>query len=736
MRTHRLAIAGIIVAVLAACLSFGTAQAVTPGTITTIAGGGVPGNLGPATSANLDFPAAVAVNGAGDLFIADTNHCMVRKVTMGTIIALAGTGVCGFGGDTGAPEFAQLDHPAGLALDSAGNLFISDTGNCRIRFVSGGAITTIAGSATCGSAGDGGLATSAQINEPRGLTVAADGTLYIADAGNCEVRKVTGGIISVVAGSTSCGNDGNGGPATIARFQTPTGVALDASGALLIADWANCSIRKVVAGTVTAFAGSGICDLSGQFGGVGDGGAAVAAQLGYTPSVVVRGPDVFIADLSNCRIRKVTAGIITTVPGTLDCSYGGAALPIGIAVNASDNLYVPFGALCVVRELVAGAYTTVAGNGSCAYGGDGGPGTDAAMGYVGGVALDSSSSLLIADHFTAGFGGPNVDCRVRKLAAGTIVTAAGTGACSHGTDGLPAPSVPIARPNDVAAAAGGTFYIATQCRVRMVSGGNITTLFTYGGSCPQGVAVDVTGNLYVADIDCRLREFSGGLWTVIAGTGTCGYNGDGISATSAMLGGMRGIAVDATGAVYIAEASPECRIRRISGGIITTVAGNGTCAFGGDNVVAATTSIASPYDVAVDSNFNLYLTGGCRVRKISMGTGIISTLAGTATCGFSGDGGPATAALIDMPDGVAVDNAGNVYFADSNNRRVRMIAAPAPPAVGGVALAPDLASLARNDSHRGGAVLGIAALATLALTLSSGVIVHRTRRRQTHIRTH
>ncbi len=323
-------------------------------TITTVAGNGTPGFTGDgaaATAAQLNAPTGVAVDGAGNLFIADADNNRIRKVTPGgSITTVAGTtGFGGFSGDGGAATDAQLFYPAGVAVDGSGNLFIADFRNNRARKVTpGGSITTVAGDGTQNFGGDASTITPAQLYEPYGVAVDAGGNLFIAAQGNNRIRKVTpGGSITTVAGTGSDGFSGDGGAATAAQLYAPAGVAVDADGNLFIGDYANHRIRKVTpGGIISTVAGDG----TQGFGG--DGGAATAAQLNRPSGVAVdAGGNLFIADYGNHRIRKVTpGGIITTVAGFTSTGGfsgdGGAATaaqlnrPSGVAVDAGGNLFI------------------------------------------------------------------------------------------------------------------------------------------------------------------------------------------------------------------------------------------------------------------------------------------------------------------------------------------------------------------------------------------------------------
>ncbi|CAM5322219.1 NHL domain-containing protein [Streptomyces abikoensis] len=295
----------------------------TDGKIKTVAGtgdAGYSGDGGLAVSARLNCPREVAVDGAGAVYIADASNHRVRKVaTDGTISTVAGTGTGGFGGDGGLALDAQLKYPHGVAVDSTGAVYISEWGNYRVRKVAtDGTISTVAGTGTGGFGADGGRADSAQLNHPQGVAVDAAGNLYIADCDNQRVRKVTAdGTISTIAGTGVAGFGGDGGPAASAKLYNPMGMVVDGTGALYIADSDNHRVRKVAAdGTISTVVGAG----SAGFGG--DGGSAVSAQLNMPFGLAVDCVDaLYIADFGNHRIRKVAAPRMAGLPesGTVVC---------------------------------------------------------------------------------------------------------------------------------------------------------------------------------------------------------------------------------------------------------------------------------------------------------------------------------------------------------------------------------------------------------------------------------
>jgi sugar lactone lactonase YvrE len=604
-------------------------------TISTYAGPPLPVNGAQAISQTIDWPKSVVPDGAGGFYIASvTQHRVYRVAADGSLRLIAGSHA-GYGGDGGPATAAQLNNPTSVAVDAAGNLYIADTGNYRVRKVSAsGVISTVAGDGTLGYGGDGGPATSAQISAG-GVAVDTTGNLYIADSinfslppndslPNNRIRKVTaGGVISTVAGNGTSGFSGDGGPATSAQFAYPGGIAVDTEGNLYIADTGNSRIRKVSGGgVISTVAGNG------AFGFSGDGGPATSAELDQPGGVAVDAMgNLYIADTVNYRVRRVS---------------------------------------------VSGVISTVAGNGRGGYSGDGGPANSAELDKPGNVAVDATGNLYIADYNNG---------RIRKVNAGAIIsTVAGKGtAAGYSGDGGPATSAQLNEPRNVAVDATGNLYIADtgNDRIRKVTaGGTISTVARL--NFPQRIAIDAAGNLYVADTNNHLirKVTADGVISTVAGNGTFGFSGDGGPATSAQLDNPQGVAMDTVGNLYIAD-TRNSRIRKVTAdGVISTVAGNGTYGFSGDGGPATSAQLASPDGVAVDAAGNLYIADGLngRIRKVTA-DGVISTVAGNGTYGFSGDGGPATSAQLRNPTSLSVDAAGNLYIADTGNYRVRKVSA-------------------------------------------------------------
>ena len=336
--------------------------------IYTVAGNGTYAFFGegiPATGSILNAPIGTVSDSSGNIYIADTNNCVVREVDAitGIITSFAGNYSlgCGYSGDGGPATSAQLYRPSHLGVDSSNNVYITDTGYCVIREVSGGTINTVAGNGSCGYGGDGGAATSAELSTPTGVTFDGSGNMYIADSANQLIRKVSGGIITTFAGNylAGAGFSGDGGPATSAQLYYPTDVAVDGAGNLYIDDANNLRIRKVdTTGRISTFAGNG------SAGYQGDGGLAVETSLYYPQSVAVDSAgDVLIADFDNERIRLVDgAGYIHTVAGNGTNGFFGIDVlattaeisqPQGVGVDPTGNIYVSDTGNDLIRQVSA-----------------------------------------------------------------------------------------------------------------------------------------------------------------------------------------------------------------------------------------------------------------------------------------------------------------------------------------------------------------------------------------------
>jgi uncharacterized protein (TIGR03437 family) len=648
--------------------------------IDTVAGSYPLGNGGPATSALLEYPRGLAVDGGGNMYIGDNGNLLVRKVAAGSgvitslpggvnvsswdvqvdaagnvyfsdalyrvfrltpaggLTVIAGSAQ-GFAGDGASATQAQLRWPYGLAVDSAGNVYIADSGNQRIRRITkDGIIRTIAGTGSSAYNGDNMPATSANLNGPRGIAVDAAGNLYIADYGNRRIRKVAAdGTIGTLAGTGAAGTSGDGGPATSATLQSPIGLALDAAGNVYFSD--SGRVRKIATnGTIQTVAGTGIVGFSG------DGGPATSARIDPYNLAVDAAGNLYLVDYSNSRVRMVTPdGRIRTVAGASHLSGdGGPATgavmhtPYDVAFDRLGNMYVADTSNHVVRKVdAAGKIGTYAGTGDNSSTVDSGIATQVNLNAPRGLATDVAGNLYIADYG---------NCRVRRVGAdGNITTVAGTGSCLDSGDGGP----------------------ATAARLS-----------------PWAVAVDAAGNLYISDAThARVRKVApDGTIGTVAGTGTAGSGNDGIPATESALNSPYGLAVDKKGNLLIVD-SGNHRVRMVdAAGVIRAVAGNGDATlYLNDGKPASTVPLYSPYGIAADGQGNLYITQATwgYVRKVDT-AGIIHTIAGFLNNGFAGDGGPASNSAVNLPRGLAVDAAGDVFFADSSNHRVRRLMVNSP----------------------------------------------------------
>lgn len=582
---------------------------------------------------------------------------------------------------------AILGAPGGAAADSAGNLFFS-AGSVVLRLdAATGVLTLVAGNSTSGYSGDNGPAAAAQLSAPSGVAVDSVANIYIADTGNGCIRKVSNGIITTVAGIyLEDAPLGDNGPAIGAGLSAPSGVAVDSAGNIYIADTYNCRIRKVSKGVITTVAGSAC-------GFAGDSGPATSARLNYPFGVAVDSTgNIYIADTFNNRIRKVsTTGIITTIAGNGTFAFGGDGGPAtsaqlgepnDVTVDSAGNLYIVDTFNNRIRKVsVSGTITTVAGNGTAGISGDNGPATSAQLDYPSAAALDSAGNIYIADYQSS---------LIRKISGnGTITTVAGNTKYGFSGDSAPATNAQFDPVVGINLDSAGNVYItdAENCRIRRVAGGIVTTvagsgICGFGGdngpatsallNSPFGRnAVDSAGNLYIADSNNnRIRKVSNGVITTVAGTGRAGFAGDNGPAVSAQLSFPTSVALDSAGNLYITDQQNH-RVREISNGIIVTVAGNGLVSGTGNNGPAVSAGLGYPTDIAVDSAGNLYIADGQVIYEVSKG--IITTVAGPGVYGTEGDNGPATSAYLIDAAGVAVDSAGNLYIADSFENRIRKV---------------------------------------------------------------
>jgi len=667
--------------------------------ITTVVGGQLFNNL-PATNTILNSAAGTAIDSFGNLFIADAGNNVVRKVDTNSVATIvAGNGSGSFSGDGGAATNAGLFFPSTVIVDKAGNLLIADNYNNRIRKVdTNGIITTMVGNGLGYlnlipyQVGDGGAATNGTLWNPSSMALDTNGNLFIADLGNNRIAKVgTNGIITTVAGipDTIGGNGPDGFPATTARLSNPFGVALDSANNLYIADTYNYRIRKVNgSGTISTVAGNGTSGYSG------DGGSPTSAKINSPMGVVVDAArNLYIVDTGNHCIRKVgTNNIIKTIAGNGVAGFSGdggfatnasLAGPQSVTVDRTGNLFITDTGNNRIREVgTNGVIASVAGSTL----NDGDFATNTTINSANGIAFDFAGNLFIADSYNN---------RIRKVDAnGVITTVAGNGVPGYSGDGGAATNASLKQPCDISLDAWGNLFIADSYNQRIRKVDTNGVISTVAGTSPRGysgdggaatnarlntfygVAVDGIGNLFIADtLNNRIRKVdTNGIITTVAGSSAYGFSGDGGAATNAAINEPWDVTLDPAGNLLLSDFFNR-RIRKVdTNGIISTVAGNGSYSYSGDGGAATNASISGPRALTVDSVGEVIFADSNyqRIRKVNM-NGIISTVAGNGIQGFSGDGGSGNNASTSFPRGVAMDDAGNVYFTDGGNNRIRKL---------------------------------------------------------------
>ncbi len=696
--------------------------AVQAAIIGTAAGGG-PDHL-PQLLANLNGPTHIAWDGAGNLYVAvgliervnAFYSCKIYKIDpAGVLTQFAGSGEI----DLTIPlppvvdgiqaKEASLYNCRGLAVDAAGNVYISDSGHDgRVRRVdvATGIIATVAGGAPDSpNQGDGGLALGASM---RAEQIAFDpaGNLYIADTRNNRIRRVDAAtqiITTYAGGGPDSQNNGDGGPATNASLLGASGIGFDPNGNLYIADTFHHAIRRVNAST-------GIISLvaSSLFCGANPPAPCPEIFNTLSPRIDADGNVFFLSSTfngcptftSNSTVYRIDAqtGFVTPAAGVSQCGgYSGdggpatAALlntPAAIGLSREGDLLIPDSRNHRLRgvDRGTGIITTRAGNGLPFLSGNGFPAASAGM-RPRGAAVDDAGNLFIADRDS------NVVRRV-DASTGIIETFAGGGSTPVSDPGpMPKTSVRLVSPESVAVDHAGNAYIAhpgiivnglSAGRIWRVDAGSDQIYQFSGGvsggvSTYYGLATNLAGDLYVsADFPDQVFVFRASCFPqcTVAGNGVQGFSGDGGPALAAALNNPHGIAVDSLSNLYIADTGNQ-RVRRVDAvtGIITTVAGNGTRGFGGDGGLGTAATLADPFAVAVDADGGVLISdaGNFRIRRLDPATGRIDTVAGNGGHSPVGDGGDPRLAGIQDAGGIAAAMDGSYYFADLWYERLRVV---------------------------------------------------------------
>lgn len=685
--------------------------------ISTFIGGGNFNGQNP-TTIGLAFPRGVQVDAAGNIYISHFKHKIEKIDTAGNLSAFAGNhGVSGSIGDGGAASLASFNNPYGMDFDSAGNMYLADANNHKIRKIdTAGIITTVAGDGTNAFGGDGGAATAAQINTPRDVDIYMSPVgeqLVIADRQNDRIRMVcfnsgtvlgqvmSAGNIYTIAGTGTGGSSGDGGPATVAQIDNPEGLFFDSTTQnLYIADSTNRRVRSVDStGNITTVAGDGSTAFT-------DGVSATATGVNRPFDVAVDSAGhMYIATQLGRRVRMVAGstgtfygqsmltGNIYTLHG--DGTTGVLNNPQSITFNPLDQSVIVTNNNKIIERIASdGTVTTIAGSGGAeSYFGDGIGREETLANDPRYATFDKTGNLYFVDQANAVLRKWNAQTNQVTLLAGTPNSTGSSG------DGGPATAAQLQNPLGIAVDDNGNVYVSDSSnhKIRKIDAGTgvITTIAGIGSagfggdgnpastgqlSTPRGLAFDTAGNLYIGDSGndrVRMIDTVGNLST-IAGDGTNASSGDGNPATNAQVNAPTGVFVDILGNLFI-SCDADHIVRKVdTAGIISTIAGtNGTNGSAGDGGAATAAQLNSPRAITMDFFGNLYIAdrSNDKIRKVDS-SGFITTVVGNGTGGFAGDGSLASASELSNPEGVAIDASGNLYIVDTTNDRIRKLVAP------------------------------------------------------------
>ena len=619
----------------------------------------------------------VVSNAAGSV---TSNSATLTVVAQASLSLLAGN-IGGPGTVDGAGTSARFSAPSGPALDNAGTLYVGDASIVR-KITSAGVVTTFAGSPTVIGSADG-TGSAASFGVVSGVAVDPSGIVFAVDRSNHTVRRITAaGVVTTFAGTNGAAGSADG-TGTAASFNAPGGIASDAAGNLYVADSGNHTIRKITPGGI-------VTTLAGTAGAAGSADGTGAAARFNSPSALVvdSASNVFVADLANATIRKITAaGVVTTLAGTagiVGSSDGtGAAArfssPSGIAIDGASNLYVGDGANRTIRKVTAaGVVTTLVGRVGVS-GSDDGTGSAATFSSFTGVVSDSAGTLSVADRG---------NYAIRNVTPSAVVTTRAGAATIQGANDGTGAAATFTLPFGITVDGAGTVYVsdAGDGTIRKITaGGVVTTLagtpYLNGSADGTGAAArfgavravkaTASGMLYAADFSNNtIRAITpGGVVTTLAGSAPATGSADG-TGSAARFNGPTGIAIDASGNLFVTD-TINGTIRKVTpAGVVTTFVGTAGRAGASDGTGAAA-SFNLPSGIAIDAAGNLYVadTGNNTVRKVTS-AGVVTTVAGTAGVPGSTDG---TAARFRSPNGITVDPSGNVFVVDTGNRTIRKI---------------------------------------------------------------